>query len=193
MIRAFDCSLAVALILLAAPLFIIVAFLIKVTSIGPIFYKDKRVGLNSKEFLMYKFRSMIVNQPAKQNNWMTLNNDPRITFAGKFIRKTSIDELPQLINVVIGDMSLVGPRPESPNSIDCYPVSYWEAVHKIRPGITGLAQINGRSSLKLSQKIDFDIEYLSKVKKLSRLHCLLYNIKIMLMTIKVLIPNQNTN
>jgi len=192
MIRLFDILSSFIIILMLSPILLIVAILVKSTSKGPIFYKDKRVGLDKKIFFMYKFRSMKVNTQ-DENSWYTKKNDDRITKIGKFIRETSIDELPQLFNVLNGDMSLVGPRPESPFSEKIYSIEYWDSVHLIKPGITGLAQIMGRSSLGLENKVKFDLEYTNKIMSLNVVMGILYNIKILLGTILILINRKGSN
>ena len=141
---------------------------------------------------MFKFRSMRLNDH-NEDNWFTSANDSRITKIGLFIRSTSIDEMPQLINVIKGDMSLVGPRPESPFAQKIYSTSYWDKVHSIKPGITGLSQIMGRSSLSLDEKIKYDMEYVNKVKVLSVVKKTAYNIAILFKTIMVVLRRNNSN
>ena len=138
--RVFDIVLSLCGLLLLSPLFIIVAVLIKVTSKGDIFYIQKRVGQGFKEFDLYKFRSM-KNEKGLQ---ITSKDDPRITKVGRFIRKTKIDELPQLLNVLKGDMSLVGPRPEVKKYVDLFQEDY-KKILSIKPGITDLAAIEYRN------------------------------------------------
>lgn len=191
-VRIFDIAVALVVLIFAVPVFLLVAILIKVTSVGPVFYLDRRVGLQGEEFLMYKFRSMKQNTQ-DHKNWFTSENDSRITAVGKFLRKSSLDELPQLVNVINGDMSLVGPRPESPRSKESYTDDYWIEVHKIRPGITGLAQINGRSSLTLDDKVKFDLEYASKILAANNMDQLYINLLILLKTFKVFFPNKDSN
>lgn len=192
MIRLFDFVSSLIAILILSFVFIIISIIIKVSSKGPIFYLDKRVGKNEREFKMYKFRSMKVNSQ-DDKNWFTQENDPRITKIGAFLRKTSLDELPQLFNVLIGDMSLVGPRPESPFSKDIYDENYWNNVHLVKPGITGLAQINGRSSLTLEQKIKYDLEYVNFISNNSGIKSLFYNFNILLKTIKIVLDKRGSN
>ncbi len=158
--RAFDYTASLSGLVLISPLLLVVAILIKLDSEGPVFYKQKRIGLFGKEFEMYKFRSMKKDadrefEKLKEKNetnelMFKIFDDPRVTKIGKFIRKYSIDELPQLINVLRGEMSLVGPRPPLPRE-----VQYYEERHFLRlatvPGLTGLWQVSGRSNVK-----DFD-------------------------------------
>lgn len=162
--RACDILLSlVGLIVLAIPM-LIVAILVKVTSKGPAIFKQTRVGLHNKEFTMYKFRSMIVQDEAEERTASTTPDDRRITKFGAFIRKTSIDELPQLFNVLRGDMSLVGPRPEKPYFVDKYKeeIPRYNVKHQVRPGITGWAQIKGYrgNDTSISKRIECDIWYI---------------------------------
>ncbi len=137
--RAIDIAGAVVGLILLSPVFIITAILIKLTSKGPVFYKSKRVGKDGKLFTMFKFRTMHVNADVVGPK-LTYKNDPRITRLGKYLRQFKIDELPQLFNVLKGDMSLVGPRPEDPKYIVHYSEKQKE-IFSIKPGITGLAQL----------------------------------------------------
>lgn len=159
--RIFDivsCSIGVILV---SPLLIIIALLVKLTSKGPILYSQVRMGLDGKEFKMYKFRSMRTDSSNKET-W-TVKDDPRVTAIGKFIRKTSIDELPQLFNVILGDMSLVGPRPERPMYVDQFKneIPAYMLRHKMKAGITGWAQINGwRGDTSIAKRIECDLYYI---------------------------------
>ncbi|WP_017353343.1 undecaprenyl-phosphate glucose phosphotransferase [Clostridium sp. ZBS14] len=159
--RTIDILGSFGLIILTSPIMIIVALVIKFTSKGPIIFKQNRVGLNKKNFTMYKFRSMKVNSE-EQSGWST-NNDPRKTKFGSFIRKFSIDELPQFFNVLKGDMSLVGPRPEIPHFVDEFKneIPLYMVKHQVKPGITGLAQVNGfRGDTSIKKRIEYDIHYI---------------------------------
>ena len=159
--RALDICGSLFLILLTSPIMVITALIIKCTSKGPIIFKQQRVGLNKEIFTMYKFRSMKVNSE-ETTGWST-NNDPRKTRFGSFIRKFSIDELPQFFNVLKGDMSLVGPRPELPHFVDEFKdeIPLYMVKHQVKPGITGLAQINGfRGDTSIKKRIEFDIHYI---------------------------------
>jgi Undecaprenyl-phosphate glucose phosphotransferase len=159
--RIFDfisCSIGLILI---SPLLIFIAIAVKLTSKGPIFYAQVRMGVDGKEFKMWKFRSMVTGV-ANSEGW-TVKDDPRVTKVGNFIRKTSIDELPQLWNVVIGDMSLVGPRPERPVFVDQFrkEIPDYMLRHKYKAGITGWAQINGwRGDTSIEKRIECDIWYI---------------------------------
>lgn len=157
--RFVDFALSLtALILLALPLFI-TYLAIKLTSNGPALYWSKRVGKGNKIFLMPKFRSMLLNTPQLATHLLT-QPDQYLTPIGAFLRKTSIDELPQLISVLIGDMSLVGPRPALFNQDDLIALRTKKDIHQLKPGITGWAQINGRDELPIPTKVDFDHYYL---------------------------------
>ncbi|WP_283625060.1 undecaprenyl-phosphate glucose phosphotransferase [Clostridium butyricum] len=159
--RTLDILGSLCLILLTSPIMIITAIIIKCTSKGPIIFRQERVGLNKSIFTMYKFRSMKVN--SKETTGWSTNNDPRKTKFGSFIRKFSIDELPQFFNVLKGDMSLVGPRPELPHFVDEFKdeVPLYMVKHQVKPGITGLAQINGfRGDTSIKKRIEFDIHYI---------------------------------
>ena len=145
--------------LLLSPFFLIVALLIKIESRGPVFYRGKRVGKGGKEFLVYKFRSMITTSIERD---ITIRGDPRITRVGRFLRKTKIDELPQLINVLRGEMSLVGPRPESPRYVKHY-TEEERKVLTVKPGITGLVQLSYRDEEFWLPGRDSERFYLTKV------------------------------
>ena len=161
--RIIDIIGSIALILLFSPIMITVALLVKITSPGPVIFSHVRVGLHNKEFKMYKFRSMCVQNAATEKKEWTTSNDPRVTKVGKFIRKTSIDELPQFFNVLKGDMSLVGPRPERPFFVDKFKeeIPKYLIKHQVRPGITGWAQVNGfRGDTSIKLRIEHDIYYI---------------------------------
>lgn len=148
-------------IILLSPLFLIVAILIKLDSKGPIIFKQTRIGKDSKPFNIYKFRSMKVESPNLSTEEFK-NASDFITRVGKFIRKTSIDELPQLVNILKGDMSIVGPRPVIEKEVRLLELRKECKVDSILPGITGLAQINGRDHVDDYQKVKYDFEYLVK-------------------------------
>jgi exopolysaccharide biosynthesis polyprenyl glycosylphosphotransferase len=159
--RLFDFILCSLGMLTISPILIAIALLVKLTSKGPIFYGQVRMGVDGKEFKMWKFRSMVIGE-ANQEGW-TVKNDPRVTKIGNFIRKTSIDELPQLWNVVVGDMSLVGPRPERPVFVDKFrkEIPDYMLRHKFKAGITGWAQVNGwRGDTSIEKRIECDIWYI---------------------------------
>ena len=142
---------------------LITALLIKLTSPGPLIFKQERVGLHNRTFQMYKFRSMQVQPASTESRAWTTQNDPRVTGIGRFIRQTSIDELPQLINILKGDMSLVGPRPERPYFVEKFreEIPRYMIKHQVRPGMTGWAQINGyRGNTSIKRRIDYDLYYI---------------------------------
>lgn len=150
-------------IILFSPIMFIVAVLIKLTDKGPIIFAQERVGLHNKPFKMYKFRSMAVEPPQKEAKKWTTKNDPRVTAIGRFIRKTSLDELPQFFNIFIGDMSLVGPRPERPFYVEKFrdEIPHYMIKHQVRPGLTGWAQVNGyRGDTSIEKRIDHDLYYI---------------------------------
>ncbi len=161
--RAMDIVGSLVCIVIFSPVMLITAALIKLTSKGPLIYKQERVGLNNRPFQMYKFRSMEVQSKKEESKCWTVKNDPRVTGIGKFIRRTSIDELPQLFNVLKGDMSLVGPRPERPQFVEKFreEIPRYMVKHQVRPGMTGWAQVNGyRGNTSIKKRIDYDLYYI---------------------------------
>jgi len=177
--RLFDFLTALFLIILLSPFLFITAICVKVTSPGPILYKQERVGLNKKNFMMYKFRSMRVATDNSDKTAWTTKDDPRKTKFGAFIRKYNIDELPQLFNVLNGTMSLVGPRPEIPYHVYNFKeeIPLYMVKHQVRPGITGWAQVNGfRGDTSIKGRIEHDIFYIENWS-------FLFDIKILIMTV----------
>ena len=163
--RVFDIITSLLVLIILSPLLLVTAILVKVTSPGPIIYKQTRVGVNRKEFEIYKFRSMRNDVPEVGDKTWTTKDDPRKTKFGSFIRKTCIDELPQFVNVLKGDMSIVGPRPERPFFVNKYKneVPQYMIKHHVRPGLTGLAQVRGyRGDTSIEKRIECDIEYIEK-------------------------------
>ena len=161
--RIVDLVGATTAIILFSPIMIVTAGLIKLTSPGPLIFKQERVGRHNKTFYMYKFRSMEVQKEQEEQKAWTVKNDPRVTGVGKFIRKTSIDELPQLFNVLKGEMSLVGPRPERPQFVEKFreEIPRYMIKHQVRPGMTGWAQINGyRGDTSIRKRIEYDLYYI---------------------------------
>lgn len=161
--RVMDVAGSLACILLFSPVMLITAILIKVTSPGPLIFTQERVGLHNRPFKMYKFRSMEVQSKEEEKKGWTVKNDPRVTKVGKIIRKTSIDELPQLFNVLKGDMSLVGPRPERPQFVEKFreEIPRYMIKHQVRPGMTGWAQVNGlRGNTSIKKRIEHDLYYI---------------------------------
>lgn len=153
-----DIVLAMAALLALAPLLLGAALAIALETGLPVLFRQTRVGLNGREFGMYKFRSMVKNA-AQVGPYFTTDNDPRITRVGRFVRRTSIDELPQLINVLKGEMSLVGPRPDVPAQRSLYSAEDWAQRCSVRPGITGLAQALYRSDSTEVQRLEADLRY----------------------------------
>jgi exopolysaccharide biosynthesis polyprenyl glycosylphosphotransferase len=161
--RAMDAVFSFAGLLVLSPVFLAMAVLIKMNSPGPVFYLQKRVGEDGKHFTMFKFRTMRMDAEKETGPVWTVENDPRRTAVGSFLRKYNIDELPQLINVFIGDMSLVGPRPERPHFVGKFreSVPRYMARHKIRSGMTGWAQVNGlRGNTSIEERTKYDIYYI---------------------------------
>lgn len=161
--RFFDIAASfLALVLLAIP-FLIIAVVIKCTSKGPVFFRQKRVGKNKKLFTILKFRTMRVDAPRDTATHLLNNADSYITGVGKFLRKTSIDELPQIFNIFAGQMSVIGPRPALYNQYDLVELRDKYNANGVRPGLTGLAQISGRDELELEAKAKLDGEYVQKM------------------------------
>lgn len=170
----FILSLIASIILL--PFFCIFAIIIKLESKGPIFFKQKRIGKDKKEFYIYKFRTMRTDTPKDMPTHMLKDAESYITKSGKVFRKTSIDELPQIINILKGQMSIIGPRPALWNQYDLIKERDKYNANSIRPGLTGWAQVNGRDELEIPIKAKFDGEYVEKMS-------LLFDTKIFLKTI----------
>lgn len=161
--RTVDIIGSLVALIIFSPIMLIVAIAIKLTSKGDIIFKQERIGLNRKPFVMYKFRSMKVQDPNEEKHNWTVKNDSRKTKVGTFIRKTSIDELPQFFNVLKGDMSLIGPRPERPLYVEKFKeeIPKYMVKHQVRPGITGWAQVNGwRGDTSIEKRIECDIYYI---------------------------------
>lgn len=183
--RVFDFTVALSALLLLSPVMLIVGLLVKITSPGPVFFKQERVGKWGETFYCFKFRSMYIDAEERKKELMKFNeadgpvfkmkNDPRVTTVGRFIRKTSLDELPQLINVLRGEMSLVGPRPAVPMEVDQYDFHTLGRLDAI-PGITGLQQVSGRSNLDFTRWVELDLQYIEE-------QSLWTDIKILLKTI----------
>jgi len=161
--RAFDICFSAIVLLLTAPLIGFIAILIRVTSPGPIFFVQERIGLNGLPFQMYKFRTMRIGSSSESDTRWTTDADPRRTWLGSFLRKTSLDELPQFINVLKGDMSVVGPRPERPYFVQQFlkDIARYNHRHCLKVGITGWAQVNGwRGDTSIDKRIEYDLYYL---------------------------------
>ncbi|MBC2390797.1 sugar transferase [Listeria booriae] len=191
--RVMDVLGASVALLLLTPFLIILALIIKLSDLrAPVFFKQERIGKNGKRFLMYKFRTMIPNAEEKLAELLQFNevegamfkmkHDPRVTKLGSFLRKTSIDELPQLLNVLKGNMSLVGPRPPLEREVAEYSVRDYGRL-SITPGCTGLWQVSGRNDVSFAEMVDLDLEYIQKVS-------FALDIQILLRTVRVIfVPN----
>ena len=179
--RMLDIVFSIILIILSSPIMLITAALVKLTSKGPVLYKQVRITLNGKEFNVLKFRSMSATAEKDSGPVLASSNDARVTTIGKYIRALRIDELPQLFNVLKGDMSVVGPRPERPFFVDQFKEEnkYYYLRHNVRAGITGYAQVYGKYASDFNSKLNFDLLYIKK-------YSILLDIKIMLQTIKIL-------
>lgn len=178
--RIFDFLFALIGLIILSPIMIIVAIAIKIDSKGPAIFKQTRTGLNGKEFMLYKFRSMVA-----ENDVHDFSSQDKHTKVGNFIRKTSLDELPQLFNILKGDMSFIGPRP--------WITDYYENMNEVQrhrcdviPGITGLAQVRGRNTITIFDKINNDLEYIDHFS-------LLEDIKIVFLTIKVVLTKEGAD
>lgn len=187
--RIVDFIFSLILLVVISPLMLLVALSIKLESKGPVFFKQKRLGLNGDTFLIYKFRSMVVNAEKTGTGVYSFKGDSRVTKVGAFIRKTSIDELPQLFNILKGEMSVIGPRP----TLEYHPwplEEYTDEQKKrflLRPGVTGLAQVKGRKELPWPERIVFDVWYTKNVN-------FMLDVKIFIRTlIKVIAMGDNYN
>jgi lipopolysaccharide/colanic/teichoic acid biosynthesis glycosyltransferase len=191
--RGLDLAIALPLLILLSPLLILVAVTIKVWDRGSVFFTQTRVGKDGKEFTCYKFRSMVPHAEQLKDDLLAQNHhddprtfkiprDPRITWFGRIIRKTSIDELPQLLNVVAGDMSLVGPRPPVPSEVNLYSDRDRRRLH-VQPGITCIWQVSGRGDLPFSEQVRLDLEYIQN-------RSLLLDLKLLLWTLPAVISGR---
>ena len=172
--RLFDVTLSFVMLLILAVPMLLVALLVKLTSAGPVLYWSDRVGRNNSIFRMPKFRTMRSNTPAVATHLLG-DPDRWLTPIGKFLRKTSLDELPQLWSILVGDMSVVGPRPALFNQNDLIALRTEKGVHQLVPGLTGWAQINGRDELPIPIKVEFDAYYLAH-------HSFFFDLRIILLT-----------
>ena len=161
--RLMDIVGSIICIVIFSPVMLLSAILVKITSSGPLIFKQERVGLHNEKFMMYKFRTMYVQTEEEEKKGWTQKNDPRVTTVGGFLRKTSLDEFPQLFNVLKGDMSLVGPRPERPQYVEKFreEIPRYMIKHQVRPGMTGWAQVNGyRGDTSIRKRIEHDLYYI---------------------------------
>jgi len=177
--RVFDIAVSLLLLVILSPILLLVALLIRAHDGGPVFYRQQRTGLHGRTFSILKFRSMVLNAD-KIGGYSTATGDPRITGLGRVLRRTSLDELPQLINVLRGDMSLVGPRPDVPAQSALYSPDEFTKRNSVRPGITGLAQASLRSAATSEERKRLDLEYVDRAG-------LVFDVKIMLLTAKQVI------
>lgn len=160
--RVVDVVLSALALLVLAPLFIVVAIAIKLDSRGPVFFTQLRAGQNGRPFRILKFRTMLTFEDSYYPDGTPMANYDRITRVGRFLRKTSIDELPQLINVLLGSMSLVGPRPALMYQVERYSPEQRRRL-EVKPGLTGLAQVSGRNALTWGEKIAYDLQYIDRI------------------------------
>lgn len=182
--RIFDFLVAAIIIILLSPVYIIIIFIIKFSSPGPILFSQIRVGKNGKNFKIYKFRTMNVGADKVKDGLAVKAGDSRITKEGSFLRKTSLDELPQFFNVILGDISIVGPRPGLPEQLHYYNETQMRRL-EMQPGITGLATINGRASIPWSKRIAYDVEYIDNFS-------FYLDVKIMIKTFFVVLSGKDT-
>lgn len=187
--RTFDFIVSASLLVLLSPLWLVIIVLVKLSSSGPIFFKQERVGMDGKKFTMYKFRSMRVDAEEQSGPVWTARHDSRRTPIGVLLRKTSMDELPQLFNVLSGEMSLVGPRPERPHFVDQFRhlVPKYLDRHRVKTGVTGWAQVNGlRGDTSLEERIKYDLYYIENWS-------LAFDIKILLRTIRAALSTKEVH
>ena len=169
--RPLDFLISLIALIILSPLFLLIAIWIKINSKGPVFFRQKRVGKNKELFEIYKFRSMRIDTPSDMPTHMLNNPEAFITSSGKFLRKTSLDELPQLINIVAGEMAIIGPRPALWNQYDLIEERDKYKANDIRPGLTGWAQINGRDELEIPIKAKLDGDYVENMSFTFDLKC----------------------
>ncbi|MBF9046434.1 hypothetical protein LSUCC0031_04820 [Rhodobacterales bacterium LSUCC0031] len=190
--RLFDIVLTLLILAVLWPILLCVALAVRLTSPGPIFFVQRRIGLGGASFGMIKFRSMYRDAEARRGAMLALSdregiclklkNDPRVTPVGRVLRRWSLDELPQLFNVLLGDMSLVGPRPALPEEVAAYP-DRAHARHRVLPGITGFWQVSGRADLSFDQMIDLDLAYVRQVSVMT-------DLAVMLRTFRAVVKGQ---
>jgi lipopolysaccharide/colanic/teichoic acid biosynthesis glycosyltransferase len=191
--RLLDVAVSLTLLAGLSPLFLIVALCVKLTDGGPVFFRQKRVGLNGRVFDFFKFRSMIVNAEAKKAELLKMNKhgnsitfkmcrDPRVTWVGRIMRKTSIDELPQLWNVLVGEMTLVGPRPAVVAEVQRYTARERRRL-AVTPGLTCIWQVSGRADLDFQQQVELDVRYI-------RERSLWLDLKLMLLTVPAVLSGK---
>ena len=177
--RSFDVAISLLVLLATSPIWLVVAVIIVLSDHGPVLYRQQRVGLRGTTFRIFKFRTMVPNAD-KIGGYSTATGDPRITGIGQFLRRYSIDELPQLINVLLGDMSLVGPRPDVPGQRSLYSDAEFTKRHSVKPGITGLAQATSRSRATPEERKRLDLEYVDNSS-------FLFDLKVIALTVRQVI------
>lgn len=173
--RGFDFISSLIGIIIFSPILLLLTIIVKTTSPGPVLFKQRRIGKSNKEFMIYKFRTMRIDTPNVATHLLK-NPEQYITPIGKFMRKTSLDELPQLFNILKGEMSVVGPRPALYNQYDLIEMRTNANVHTVRPGLTGLAQVSGRDELENEQKVYFDQQYVQQ-------QSFFFDLKVILLTV----------
>ena len=151
--RIFDIVSSSIVCIILAPFLLPIVILLRLTSEGEVFYLQERIGLNKKPFMIYKFATMLKNSSKMTGGFITIQNDPRVTFMGGFLRKSKINELPQLLNIIIGDMSVVGPRPVMKASFEAYPSKIQEVIYNVKPGLTGIGSIIFRDEEELISNV----------------------------------------
>jgi O-antigen biosynthesis protein WbqP len=184
--RIVDIVLSGVGLLLLSPLFFLIAVCIKIDSKGPVFFRQLRVGKDKSEFNIFKFRTMLTDSPKDMPTYLLQNPEDHITRVGKFLRKTSLDELPQIINIIKGEMSIIGPRPVIRNEQQLFVERERNRVYNVKPGLTGLAQVNGRDIISISDKAKLDGWY---VKNIS----FFLDLKIFLKTIVIVLKSEGVH
>lgn len=159
--RAIDLLIAAVALVVLSPFLLIAAIAIKLGSRGPVIYRQRRVGRGDREFEMWKLRTMVQGSDPVGVGTIVYRDDPRVTSAGRFLRRTSLDEVPNLVNVLRGEMAIVGPRPTIPAQVDDY-TPFQRRRHEVLPGITGWAQVQGRAGIPWEERIELDVEYVDR-------------------------------
>lgn len=189
--RVLDIIVSLTGLIILFPLFLIISLAIKIESKGPIFFKQGRLGRNGNVFKIWKFRSMVVNAENMGTGIFNYKDDPRVTKVGNFLRNTSLDEIPQLINILCGSMSVVGPRPPVTYELGSYD-DFDDTLKKrflVKPGVTGIAQVNGRNELSWDEKIEYDNIYVDKFYKWG----ILLDIKLIVVTFFKVLKNEGSH
>jgi len=174
--RLIDFTVSLLAIFVLSPIFLVISILIKLDSNGPILFKQERIGKNKNHFFILKFRTMRINTPKNMPTHLLENPEQWITSMGIFLRKSSLDELPQLFNILMGEMSVVGPRPALWNQYDLIDLRDQFNINNITPGLTGWAQVNGRDELSIDLKVKYDKEYLDNLSFIFDIKCIIFTI-----------------